>query len=136
MKLIFYTVNSYLDPEEIKKTSKFLPIIVTNIAKREFGDFDSIEVSTRYPDYGSDPDLACWSQEEKEKAEEGGYLTIFKTTTYDFCCFEPDGCLDDHIIVLTKTHRDPLFGECRYAYGLIATEDDMPKIIELATSSD
>ena len=71
-----------------------------------------------------------------EKAEEGGYLTIFKTTTYDFCCFEPDGCLDDHIIVLTKTHRDPLFGECRYAYGLIATEDDMPKIIELATSSD
>ena len=136
MKLIFYTLNRDLDPEEIKKSSKFLPIIVTNIAKREFGDFDSIEVSKRRPDYGSDHILACWCQEEIEKAKEGGYLTIFKTKNFEFCCLEPDGCLDDHIIVLTKTLGDPIFGDYRYAYGLIATEDDMPKIVELATSSD
>ncbi len=136
MKLIFYTLKHSLDPEEIKKTSKFLPIIVTDIARREFGDFDSIEVSTRRPEFGSDALLACWSQEEIEKAEEGGYLTIQKTKNFDFCCCEPDGCLDDHIIVLTKTEGDPIFGEYRYAYGLIATEDDMPKIVKLATSSD
>lgn len=132
MKLIFYTLSSKFSPEEIKKTNKFLPIIVTNIARRVFGDFDSIEVSRRRPEYGSDVVLAGWAQEEVEKAEEGGYLGIQTTTNYDFCCLEPDGCLDDQIIVITEKVKDPLMGEFRSAWGLIATEDDMPKIIELA----
>lgn len=132
MKLIFYTLTSSLNPEEIKKTQKFLPVIVTNIAKRVFGDFESIEVSRRRPEYGSDVVLACWAQDEVEKAEKGGYLAIQKTTNYDFCCLEPDGCLDDQIIVMTENVKDPLMGEFRSAVGLIATEDDMPKIIELA----
>lgn len=134
MKLIFYTLSSALNPDEIKKTKKFLPVIVTNIAKREFGDFESIEVSRRRPDFGSDVRLACWAQDEVEKADKGGYLDIQKTTSYDFCCLEPDGCLDDHIIVMVENVKDPLMGEFRSALGLIATEDDMPKIIELAES--
>ena len=132
MKLIFYTLSYDLNPDEIKKTQKFLPVTVTNIARRVFGDFESIEVSRRRPEYGSDVVLACWAQEEVEKAEEGGYLSIQKTTNFDFCCLEPDGCLDDQIIVITQMFKYPLMGESRSALGLIATEDDMPKIIELA----